>query len=192
MSSIFTSTRNTRPILPDSLRFIRSDALFCPTEDELGWLRYNGVTTVIDLRAEDEVRACPTQLAEAEGFMYRNMPVTGGSYIPKTAADVPQSYVDMLDGQMDAIIGAIMSAQTNVLYFCSAGKDRTGVVSAVLLHKLGYDEDYIIADYMQSAEELRTMLEAYASSGAADLDVITPHPDNIIAVINELQKRSVH
>ena len=192
MSSIFTSTQNTRPILPDSLRFIRSDALFSPTEDELGWLRYNNVTTVIDLRAEDEVQACPTKLASAEGFTYRNMPVTGGFYIPKTAADVPQSYVDMLDEQMDAIIGVIMSAQTNVLYFCAAGKDRTGVVSAVLLHKLGYDEDYIIADYMQSAEELRTMLEAYAASGAADLDVITPHPENIKAVLNELKKRSVH
>ena len=192
MSSIFTSTRNTRPILPDSLRFIRSDALLNPTEDELGWLRYNGVTTVIDLRAEDEVSERPTKLAAAEGFTYRNMPVTGGFYIPAAASDVPQSYVDMLDGQMDAIIEVIMSAQTNVLYFCAAGKDRTGVVSSILLYKLGYDEDYIIADYMQSAEELRTMLADYAASGAAELDVITPHPENIKAVLDELKRRSVH
>ncbi|MDO4864831.1 MAG: tyrosine-protein phosphatase [Ruminococcus sp.] len=191
MSSIFTSTLNTRPILPDSLRFIRSDALFSPTVDELGWLRYNGVTTVVDLRSEDEARACPTKLAEAEGFTYMNMPVTGGNAVPESAADVPRSYVAMLDEQMDAIIAAIMSAKTNVLYFCSAGKDRTGVVTAVLLQRLGCDEDYIIADYMQSAEELRPMLEAYAASGAAELGVITPRPENIRAVLDELKRRSV-
>ena len=82
-----------------------------------------------------------------------------------------------------------MSSKTNVMYFCSAGKDRTGVVSAILLYKLGFDETYIIEDYMQSLDELRSMLEAFAASGAADLSVITPRPENIKAVLSELRIR---
>ena len=191
MSSIFDSTYNTRPILPDSLRFIRSDAPYRLTEDELGWLRYNDITTVIDLRTEEESRACPSILAGAEGFCYRNMPVSGGNAVPKTPEDVPGSYIAMLGEQMDRIIDAIMYAETNVIYFCSAGKDRTGVVSAILLHKLGYGNEYIIEDYLRSGEELHDILEAYGKSGAADINVITPHAGNITAVLDELKKSAL-
>ena len=191
MSSIFDSTYNTRPILPDSLRFIRSDAPYRLTEDELGWLRYNDITTVIDLRTEEESRACPSILADAEGFCYRNMPVSGGNAVPKTPEDVPGSYIAMLDEQMDRIIDTIMYAETNVIYFCSAGKDRTGVVSAILLYKLGYGNEYIIEDYLRSGEELHDILEAYGKSGAADINVITPHAVNITAVLDELKKSAL-
>ena len=191
MSSIFDSTYNTRPILPDSLRFIRSDAPYRLTEDELGWLRYNDITTVIDLRTEEESRACPSILADAEGFCYRNMPVSGGNAVPKTPEEVPLAYIAMLGEQMDKIIDAIMYAETNVIYFCSAGKDRTGVVSAILLHKLGYGTEYIIEDYLRSGEELHDILEAYGKSGAADINVITPHAVNITAVLDELKKSAL-
>lgn len=72
-------------------------------------------------------------------------------------------------------------------FFCSAGKDRTGVVSAILLHRLGYSEDYIIADYMKSAESLKELLEAYAKSGVADINVITPRPENIRGLLASLE-----
>ena len=61
----------------------------------------------------------------------------------------------MLDTQMDKIIDTILSAKHNVLFFCGAGKDRTGVVSAVLLKKLGYDDKTIIDDYMKTKENLQ-------------------------------------
>ncbi len=40
--------------------------------------------------------------------------------------------------EIDKIINTIMNADSNVMYFCGAGKDRTGVVSAIILRKLGY------------------------------------------------------
>lgn len=189
--SILASTRNTRPILPDSLRFIRSDAPFSLTENELKWLRDNNVTMAVDLRAPDEAKACPSVLAAAEGFTYLNIPVTGGNIVPKTPDDVGKSYIAMADEQMNRIIEAIMSAETNVIFFCSAGKDRTGVVSALLLKKLGFDDEYIIADYLRSGEELRELLEAYAKSGVADIDVITPQR-RYIAEFLDFTKRASH
>ena len=80
----------------------------------------------------------------------------------------------MTDSNMDKIIETILSAETNVMYFCNAGKDRTGAVSAILLHKLGYDREYIINDYMQSAENLREMLEAFSVQRPEVRDIITP------------------
>jgi len=34
----------------------------------------------------------------------------------------------------------MIDSYDNILFFCNAGKDRTGVVSAIILYTLGYDE----------------------------------------------------
>ena len=39
-----------------------------------------------------------------------------------------------------------------ILYHCAAGKDRTGILSALLLYALGVPKERIIADYMESAQ----------------------------------------
>ena len=41
MNNILTSTLNTRAILSDSLRFIRSDVPNCITKEEIDWLMKN-------------------------------------------------------------------------------------------------------------------------------------------------------
>ena len=64
----------------------------------------------------------------------------------------------------------------NVLYFCNSGKDRTGVVSAILLYKAGMNLEYIIEDYMKSKANLKNMLESYAKQFLeVNIEVITPH-----------------
>lgn len=93
----------------------------------------------------------------------------------------------MLDQQMAKIIDTIMSASSNVLYFCTAGKDRTGVVSAVLLRKLGYSDEIIIEDYMKSKENLADMLTAYAKEHPeADMEIMIPHVDNISRLLKQI------
>lgn len=176
MGSLLKSTKNTRSILPDNLRFVRSDVPACISKEEMQWLIENNIVTIIDLRDESERvrKKCP--LAENPGFHYYCMPVTGGNKVPESVNDVPESYINMADAQMDAIIDAIWNAKTNVLYFCNAGKDRTGVVSALLLAKMGMSKEYIIADYMESKKNLKEILEDYAKQcPEVDIEVITPH-----------------
>ena len=43
----------------------------------------------------------------------------------------------MVDERLHKTINFIFESKSNVLYFCNAGKDRTGVVSAILLYKSG-------------------------------------------------------
>lgn len=95
MSSIFTSTHNTRSILLDSYRFIRSDVPDKLTEDETQWLIDHNVTTIVDLREmpERSYRKCP--LEDHPLFNYLNLPVTEGNIVPKTTGDVSRSYIKM-------------------------------------------------------------------------------------------------
>ena len=93
----------------------------------------------------------------------------------------------MLDGQMDRIIRTILDAESNVLYFCGAGKDRTGVVSAILLKKLGLDDQTIIDDYMKTKENLLDFLTAYVREHPqVDLNTILPNEKNIRAVLDAI------
>ncbi|MGN1100629.1 MAG: tyrosine-protein phosphatase [Huintestinicola sp.] len=175
MSSLFQSTKNTRALLPHSLRFIRSDVPEKITANEIRWLTENNVRTIVDLREKDEQakKVCPLQ--SNDQFSYISIPVTGGNAVPECTDDVPLSYIRMADGRMKKIIDTIMSAENNVLFFCDAGKDRTGVVSAILLHLSGADDEYIINDYLRSADNLKDMLRAYAERyPEVDINVITP------------------
>ena len=124
-----------------------------------------------------ERRQKPCPLEEDARFVYRCMPVTGGSAVPACPQEVPLSYLRMADAQMERILDTIWNAEGGVLFFCSAGKDRTGVVSALLLRRAGRSREEILRDYMQSAENLREMLEAYARRTGADIRVITPQPE---------------
>lgn len=176
MSSIFTNTLNTRPILENSLKYIRSDVPTQISEDEKNWLFQNNITTIVDLRTEEERirKECP--LSKDMRFSYYCMPVTGGSAIPKSVNEVSKSYIKMVDEQLCEIVDFMMNVNSNVLYFCNAGKDRTGVISAILLMKAGMDIEYIIDDYMKSESNLKVMLEDYAKQNQeVDIHVITPH-----------------
>lgn len=75
-------------------------------------------------------------------------------------------------------------AEETVLFFCTAGKDRTGVVSAVILKRLGYDDEIIIDDYMKSKENLMDMLVSYVKMHPeVDLEIIIPRRENIETVL---------
>jgi len=189
MRSLFKTTLNTRVLPTGDLRFIRSD---CPehlSEEEIDWLRQNNIITVVDLREEKEYSRKPCCLEGTEGFIYHHLPVTGGGDTPESPEAVANVYVGMLDAQMDRIIDTIMNAGSNVLFFCGAGKDRTGVVSAVLLKKLGVDDQTILDDYMETKDNLTDFLEGYVKEHPeVDIHTVIPSERNIIAVLGKMRK----
>lgn len=175
MGSLLKSTYNTRSILPDSVRFVRSDVPAALTVEEVEWLLKQKITTLVDLRSDAERAAVPCALESDDRFYCIHLPVTGGNRIPDCPEDVPKSYVRMVDGQMERILETILYAPSNVLYFCSAGKDRTGVVSALLLRHMGITDRYIIEDYMRSGENLEQQLLAFSRRHPEiDPEVIMP------------------
>ncbi|MBE5795986.1 MAG: tyrosine-protein phosphatase [Clostridiales bacterium] len=177
MSSLLQSTANTRPVLPGSLRLIRSDAPTAPTAEDVAFLQTHGVTLLIDLRSEAECLRRPCPLSQHPGFTCLHLPVTGGNAMPASPEDVPRSYLRMVDGQMAQILDIIRSADSGVMYFCTAGKDRTGVVSALLQREHGLSRREIVADYLLSGENLRERLDAFARlHPEIDPAIYTPQP----------------
>lgn len=190
MSSLLNSTLNTRPLIKGSLKYIRSDVPYKLCENEIQWLIKNNIVTIVDLRSESETeqRLCP--LSQRQEFEYINIPVTGGNCVPKSADKVSLSYLKMVDDTMWEIITTIEQAQSNVLYFCNAGKDRTGVVSALLLLRLGAKKQEIIDDYVCSYENLKEMLNSFAFDNPnVDIETITPKARYMQEFLDDLKFR---
>ncbi len=184
MSSLLGSTRNTRVLPTGTMRYIRSDVLENLTDQEIRWLLAHHVTTIVDLRSDEEMVKKPCCLKAQEGFCYVHLPVTGGGDTPKSLEHLHTVYRQMIDERMEEIIDTILRADANVLYFCTAGKDRTGVVSAVLLRRLGFDDETIIDDYMESKENLKDMLTEYVRMHPeVDLEIIMPHRENMAQLL---------
>lgn len=176
MSFIFHSTMNTRQILPDSLKFLRSDVPTAVSQEEAIWLIDHNITTIIDLRTEAERKRKMCPLSTDKRFQYYCMSVTGGDRIPASADEVSKSYIQMVDDKLYETIRFMQTVPSNVLFFCNAGKDRTGVVSAILLRNAGFAEEYIVDDYMKSKDNLTDMLNAYSlQNPEIDVNIITPN-----------------
>lgn len=187
MGSLLQSTLNTRALPTGNLRYIRSDYPGKLTDDEVQWLLQNGITTIVDLREEKEYAIKPCVLEDKEEFIYYHLPVTGGGGVPESPKAVAKSYIAMMDDQMDRIIHTIMNANSNVLFFCGAGKDRTGVVSAIILKKLGYSDQIIIDDYMETKDNLMCVLASYAAEHLeVNINTIVPNEENIKRVLDTI------
>ena len=164
--SLLKTANNTRTVggIHPALALLRSGAVTALCEEDILFLRDKGITDLIDLRTDEEVRRKPCTAGEF-GFVYHHLPITEGSVPPAHLDEVPLTYMRIASaGNMAAVFRCIAQAEGGTLFFCTAGKDRTGVVSAVLQLLCGVDRDIIIKDYTLSREYNRALLEAYLSA----------------------------
>ncbi len=175
MASLLTFTLNTRWLREGCTRYLRSDVPDRLSEKDILWLLEHDIRTVIDLRSQSETEKRPCPLKNHPDFTYYHRPVSNGDIVPLCPEDVPRSYHNMVNGQMAEILTIAESAPTGVLYFCNAGKDRTGVLSALLLRRMGASRQEIIDNYLITAENLREMLaEFVAKRPELSLNVVMP------------------
>lgn len=140
----------------------RSDAPILWDDEDVRLLRRCGITTIIDLRTDRETERRPCAYADAEGFRYLRFPITEGSEPPAALAEVPESYLRIAQQPETArALRAAAEAESGVMVCCTAGKDRTGVVSALILLACGVDERTIVTDYAVSREYNRERLARY-------------------------------
>ena len=70
-------------------------------------------------------------------------------------------YVSMVHGSpaMHALVERIAARRTPIYIHCSAGKDRTGVASAIILSILGASDEAILDDFVRTNEYLAQLIE---------------------------------
>lgn len=122
---------------------------------EIDCLIENGLTTIIDLRIEEETIRKPNCL-NIKGLEYINVNLLGDK-CPSQESDIPKGYMNILNNKetMYKVFESIKNSRGSVLFNCTAGKDRTGVVAMLLLLLADVYEDDIIADYQVSYTYIR-------------------------------------
>lgn len=151
-------------------KFVRSDCPIGISEKDIIFLKNYGITLSIDLRGRDEVKSAPSGLAGIEGHTYRHYPITEENSIIKTEDSAPKS--PKPEGSFDMGDIYIEIAETakpwikqvfelcavwdgGVLFHCFIGKDRAGIISAILLGACGVSDTDIMMDYSASMSCLR-------------------------------------
>lgn len=157
-------------------QFIRSDRLGDLTPSGQAALMAHGIRTIIDLRTPEELETHPNPFADPDhlgghGIAYHTISlVDPGSLSRGHFETLADDYIDMLtrfSGSIARIMRTIAVApEGGVVIHCMAGKDRTGIISALLLDLAGVPRETIGADYALTAECLR----------AADLEWLEAGP----------------
>jgi protein tyrosine/serine phosphatase len=187
---------------------VRSDNVRRLTDE--GWraLAEHGVQRIVDLRfpeelAEDQPREVDIDVVHVS--------VLGAGFDPEyvkeldahlAANDVADhyawSYVEFLERYRERFgqaFAAIADADGTVVVHCFAGKDRTGLVAAILLRLAGVDRATIGADYAVTADNLRArwqvwLREARDEEERAKLEKLQHTPADAMArVVQEIEHR---
>ncbi len=146
----------------------RSDAFTAVTPADVENLAGRGVRTVIDLRTELERHEEPHPLERDARFEVVHVdlfaPVLEGlmqGRVEGDPFDLRTHYRASLRLARDgyrAVFGHLERALSEglgpVVVHCTAGKDRTGLVSALLLLAAGVEADAIVLDYARTSERI--------------------------------------
>ena len=150
---------------------VRSAALASLTEAGRAALAGYGVRSIVDLRLPDELAHDPNPFAEPgdHGITYTNVSfIDPAAAPPEAVSTLAEDYLGMLD-RYRAGVAEVMAAVADapkgaVLIHCAAGKDRTGLISALLLGLVGVPTATVAADYALTAELLRPREQAWLAA----------------------------
>ncbi|MFI7615723.1 tyrosine-protein phosphatase [Nonomuraea terrae] len=138
-------------------RLYRADSLGSLADDDLTAFRALRVRNVIDLRHPFEVDK-HGRVPETEGQLYHNLPIEGRRWDIATYTEqlgvarfLADRYLEVAEdgvGNLRTALETIARADNApVVVHCAAGKDRTGILTALVLSLTGVSQDDIVADY---------------------------------------------
>ncbi|MGQ3675642.1 tyrosine-protein phosphatase [Xanthobacter sp. TB0139] len=170
-------------------RFLRSDSPHRIGEEGIQKLLDEGVRMVIDLRGHKEVANAPNPFAQMGEAMdrppviYRHVSLFSGlAPQAQPSGDLLQElYLQALHQRAEVFTQVLTDIATapagTVLFHCTAGKDRTGLVAALLLSLVGVEPEIIISDYALTEHAITPLLaelEAEATKRGADPALLRP------------------
>jgi hypothetical protein len=162
--------------------FVRSERPDLVDSDGWAALEARGVRAVVDLRQPEERVAHRARVSagiadlhvDHDGLEHADF---WAGYWDNGLVGTPLYYLPHLEALPErtvAVLSAVARAPAGaVLFHCAGGRDRTGLIAAVLLTVAGVEEDAIVADYLETianAEALATgQGRPSGEQGVADL-----------------------
>ncbi|GAA5086219.1 tyrosine/lipid phosphatase LipA [Chryseobacterium ginsengisoli] len=148
-------------------KFYRSGNLYKLKPKSFKEFENLGIKEIIDLRNSKEIAQKPDNLPS--GIIYKNYSAfedkgdqldqakklvlkgkVNGSDADKRMLDFYKEYVTENPEIIKKIVTEILESDQPILYHCTAGKDRTGITTALILTILKFDKETIYNDYLLS------------------------------------------
>ncbi len=190
---------------------IRGSQLCDFTASDIARFDALGFEVIFDLRDDHERSIRPARLSSlaTSRLVCRPHPRSDGAFTqiradgPTTSADLYEEmkavYRTLLVEQVEAlsrIIKYVGSGRTPLFFGCAAGKDRTGVIAALLLEILGVARSGILADYELTNLNRESIRRRFlAHTGSDDIDdsfwdpVVDADRAYLVAMFDELDNR---
>lgn len=180
----------------------RSDGLERLTADDIILLRDQiRLGHIIDLRSSGELRSEGRGALANEPLAFHHLPLFDGNSRSARAESAHMTLgrryflLSRMAGERIAHVLTVLSeADGPAVYHCAAGKDRTGVISAILLGVLGVPDAVIVADYAATKDNLDAIvgrllsLEGYRTV-LADLppDTLHAEPETMVEFLESIR-----
>ncbi|MEI8051295.1 MAG: tyrosine-protein phosphatase [Actinomycetes bacterium] len=184
-------------------RFYRADSLVNLSAEDYAAIKDLGIATVLDLRTTTELEDGGFDVSAVD-VDFHHLPLMESVPHPDEFKKMPgllaETYLEMLDAASTELAEALRvisrrGAQPLVIH-CTAGKDRTGVLTALVLGLLGIPRDQIVLDYSLSGlgmDRLRLRLvDRYPDAEDAIMgahEVFSADPSNIERLLDEIDTR---
>lgn len=177
---------------------VRADDLSRLTHEGVQALLAYGITTVIDLRWPADANILPNLFHTTPTLVsHQHISLLGASLDTwrSIRPQVPKEQfncitLDYAQNEIRAVLQAIAAAPPGgVLFHCVSGKDRTGLIAALLLTLADVEPDEIVLDYTCSTENLEAAyLAAFPDEQEATRERVRCPPEqitNMLAYLND-------
>ncbi len=163
-------TREGLAVRPGQL--LRSATLWYASPADRSALTGLGIATVLDLRDGPELAHHPDRLSAAIGARHRHLPFAVPAHdtgrddhagIADPASG--ERYLRLLESNASTVAEALAVVADGscrpVLFHCAAGKDRTGLLAALVLACLDVESDAVVADYLASQATIDAIIDRF-------------------------------
>ena len=193
-------------------KIYRSGKLEKLQREEFEAMKALGIRTVVDLRTIGEVTEEPDKIPPNEGINLIHIPISGitDEDLHKTKKDIKKQSPEEFDGagKMETVMERfamqghqdfakvfellLNEENSSIVYHCTAGKDRTGLLTALILSALGVADEVIMQEYLLSNYYRHEKMERNARLGAHILGIETESSRAIMDVRPNYLEASFH
>ena len=179
----------------------RSDTLHELSASDVDRLRAMGLATVVDLRTPRELEQTGRGPLGREPVGYHHLSVLGHGPGREAAGeamaapegdDLSERYLWYLEVGAEALAGALTilgePANYPLVFHCAAGKDRTGVLAALVLDLVGVAPEVIVADYLITGERMELILGRYRSDPAFEARMASVPPSRFSVQASTMER----
>jgi protein-tyrosine phosphatase len=178
-------------------KIFRSDSLHHLPEHSQTQLLNQGIRTVIDLRRPEELLHAPHVFSTQPHIRYHHValrlvpfPQDQKSF---TLSDLYQGILAYNHDLIREVLQQILQEPEAVVFHCRAGKDRTGLIAAIILDWLGVDHETIIEDYALTEHFIQPLIPEMQAERPPFIpqhqydQLLETHPHAIREILQTLQ-----